>query len=123
MKRFLWVAVVAVLFASCDTKEQKKALSAEETVERCWQRIDKGDWSGAVALMDVTEEEREFFVESLKEACEPLRELGTIAFETLELSQEGESATLTGRVTLADGTSSENSYHLIRRKGTWLISE
>lgn len=113
------------MFASCGGKEQKKALSAEETVEACWKRIDKGDWTGAVALMDVAKQDKAVFVESLKEVCEPLREVGNIAFETRNVEIDGESATVQGVLTVGEnqGEESISTINLIRRKGVWLISE
>lgn len=122
MKRFLLVAMVAVVLAACGGGENS-TLSAEETVEVCWQRVNEGDWSGAVSLMDVAKDEADIFAESLAEACEPLRAEGEVVYETLEVVVEGENATITGRLTLADGTSSDSVYHLISRDGVWLIAE
>lgn len=124
MKRFLLMVVGAAMLVACGGEEKKSALSPEEVVATCWERVANGDVAGAVALMDAAEGEKEIFAESLLGAYEALGEMESKpTFEAIEVSVEGDVAIVRGRVACADGRSLESEYRLVKCGGRWLIAE
>lgn len=122
MKRFLLIVVGAAMLVACGGKE--RTLSPEEIVANCWERIAIGDFNGAVALMEVADDEKDIFAESLREAYEALGELEVKpTFKATEVSIEDDKATVKGVVAFSEESSAESEYRLVNRGGMWLITE
>jgi hypothetical protein len=74
--------------------------------------------------MEVADDEKEIFAESLREAYEALGELEVKpTFKATEVSIEDDKATVKGVVAFSEESSAESEYRLVNRGGKWLITE
>lgn len=120
MKRVIkgaWLIATLMIAASCGGDK-----GPESCVEKCWQLLSKGEVEKAVALMDVSEQERELYQEIYREQSGGLVAAGgMVDFEVQSISEGEDEATVDAVVVLRNGQRVEANYSLVRRNGEWLL--
>lgn len=120
MKRLAIIVLALMAVVSCG----KERLTAEQTVVECWTRIGAGDYQGAVALMEGSEEEKAEYVMRLEEkyAAKLQKAGGVSRVDVLaSLSEEKNEALVQAIVVLGNGAELEEVYALKRVDKEWIM--
>lgn len=119
MKRFVVVVLAALTLSACGGDR----LTPEETVVECWTRIGNGDYQGAVALMESTEQEKSGYVAILEDkyAAKLSKAGGVVRVDVLASHGDKEEALVQAIVVLGNESQIEQTYTLRRIDKEWLL--
>lgn len=119
MKKILLTLALAVTLMGCGGGN-----SPEGVVEKCWERLSKGDIEGAVELMNAQADEKALYCQIFTEQSGELQSVGGIEdFQVTGTNVGATDATVDAVVRLKNGQQIEATYTLVKSNKGWLIAE
>jgi hypothetical protein len=121
MKKLVVIVLALVAAVSCGKSER---LTPEHTVQECWMRIAAGDYQGAVALMEGTEQEKGEYMLLLEEkyAAKLQKASGVERVDVLASHTNDKEVLVQAIVVLGNGAEIEDIYTLHKVDKQWLIA-
>jgi hypothetical protein len=120
MKKLVVIVLALVAAVSCGKSER---LTPEQTVQECWMRIAAGDYQGAVALMEGTEQEKGEYMLLLEEkyAAKLQKASGVERVDVLASHTNDKEVLVQAIVVLGNGAEIEDIHSLHKIDKQWLI--